>query len=200
MGKYAAVLQKLPPWVNPDLERQSKVDEVKQEIRSTPESPLPDEVRLEFIGEKMRQVIENIAYVNHLLLELPGPRFYASVIARAYREVRAVVETLDELQSHMHLTKEAYEQLLILAYEAEGVNSLKLATGERVRIEPQPYAQVMDKEAFRQWCVAQGLERSMHLMWQTTNSLVKERLLKGEPEPDGIEAKMKHKIVLSTKE
>ena len=49
------------------------------------------------------------------------------------------------------------------------------------------FLQVVDREAFRLWCDADpDLRRKMTLPWQTTNSLTKQLLLDGQPEPPGV--------------
>lgn len=63
---------------------------------------------------------------------------------------------------------------------------MRLESGQQIITFLEPYAQIMDKELFRQHCVAEGLEQSMHLPWNTANSMTKELLLKGEPEPPGV--------------
>tara|TARA_R110000787_G_scaffold196120_1_gene307377 strand:- start:328 stop:816 length:489 start_codon:yes stop_codon:yes gene_type:complete len=79
------------------------------------------------------------------------------------------------------------EQLIADAFEASGITSMKLDTGDTVGTQIKPYARVADRGAFRAWCVEQGYEDALALPWQTTNQLVAERLLDGQPEPDGID-------------
>jgi len=66
-----------------------------------------------------------------------------------------------------------------------------------VRTQWEPYAKVEDKELYRLWCIAEGLEKSLCLPWQSTNSVTKERLLAGLPVPKGIIAHAKSTIVLT---
>lgn len=129
----------------------------------------------------------------------------AVLIAGDYVTLRAKEAELKAELSKIHLAMEALEQLLTESQEIQAAgwgdygvkeNALRLPTGETIRVQPEPYAYVKDKEAFRQWAIANGYERQMTLPWQTTNTLVKERLLQGEPEPDGCEAFCKTKIVL----
>jgi len=120
----------------------------------------------------------------------------ASVLAREYASLRAERDRIEDELSDVNLNLEAVSQLLIAQYETEGTTSVRLATGQTIRMQIEPYAQVQDREQYRLWCIANGLERSMMLPWQTTNSLVKERLLAGEVEPDGVIATARTKIVL----
>lgn len=120
----------------------------------------------------------------------------SSELARAYREVRDELDRLDEATSRANLRLEAIKQMLVSQYEAEDIASVQLSDGATVRVQPEPYAQVKDKQAFRKWCIANGLEESLALPWLSTNSITKERLLAGLPEPDGVEACKIDKVVL----
>lgn len=113
---------------------------------------------------------------------------------KAYIGFRKVRDVEKDRLSAANLSLEAAAQLLIEQFEMEGVESKRLDTGEAVSIHPEPYPAVVDAEAFRAWCVEQGLERSMKLSWQSTSAIVKERLLNGEPEPPGVTAYMKQKL------
>lgn len=116
-------------------------------------------------------------------------------LAEAYMEWRAKRDALKEELETINLHVEAISQMLCSSYEDEGVTSLKLASGFSISVQVEPYAIVKDREALRLWAIANGLERSLTLPWQTTNGIAKERLLSGEPEPDGVETYAKNKIV-----
>ena len=88
------------------------------------------------------------------------------------------------------------EQLIADAFEASGITSMRLDTGDTVGTQVKPYARVADRGLFRQWCVEAGFEDALALPWQTTNQLVAERLLDGQPEPDGIETYKQTTVVL----
>lgn len=127
-----------------------------------------------------------------------------SLMAESYIALRAAKDGLKAQLSSVELKIEAYEQLLTESQENQedgwgryGVkdNALRLPTGDTIRIQPEPYGKVVDKEAFRLWCIANGYERQLQLWPSTMNALVKERLLAGEPEPDGTEAFSYTKIV-----
>jgi len=118
---------------------------------------------------------------------------------------RAREAELKAALSEVNLQLAAYEQLLAESQEIQSAgwgdygvkdNALRLPTGETIRVQPEPYGQVKDKEAFRLWCIANGYERQLQLWPSTMNAIVKERLLAGDPEPDGCEAFSKTKIVL----
>jgi hypothetical protein len=117
-------------------------------------------------------------------------------LARTYASLRDKKTRIEEELKGVNLQIEAVSQLLVVAYETDSLVTLKLTSGRSVRVQPEPYAQVEDKEKFRLWCIENKLEKEMHLAWQSTNSLTKERLLEGQPEPDGIKAFIKDKIIL----
>jgi hypothetical protein len=118
----------------------------------------------------------------------------ATELAQRYADLRREKAKLDEEESAINLQIEGVSQLLADAYEAEGITSLRLADGATVRVQPEPYAQVDDRETFRSWCIAQGLERLLILPFPTMNAITKERLLNGEPEPDGVRVFVKNKL------
>lgn len=119
-------------------------------------------------------------------------------LAEYYRQLRAEKKELDEQASALQVRLDAVAQVLADVYEHQGISSLRLTDGGSVSVQEEPYARVTDKEAFRAWCVANGLEHSLVLPWQTTNGLVKERLLEGAPEPDGVEVFAIKKLVMRT--
>jgi len=127
-----------------------------------------------------------------------GPMSATSITAM-YVAIRDEKERVEDELSEINLRLKAYEQLLVDQFEQEGAYSIKLETGVSVSVQVEPYAQVKDREVFRIWCIQNGLERSLALPWQTTNSLTKERLLEGEPEPAGVQAVARNKIVLRRK-
>lgn len=129
-------------------------------------------------------------------------------LASNYIELRATKDSLKATLSAIELRIEAHEQLLATSQNAGepdwgryGVkpNAIRLATGDTIRIQPEPYGKVLDREQFRLWCIKNGYERQLQLWPSTMNAVVKERLLAGQPEPDGTEAYFYNKIVLVKK-
>jgi hypothetical protein len=114
--------------------------------------------------------------------------------ARLYEDARQRKQAAEALLKSIEDEIEAVTQLLADRFDNEGLGSIKLENGTNISIWHEPYAQVEDKERFRQWCLRNGLERSLALPWQTMNSLTKERLLLGDPEPDGVTCFSKVKI------
>lgn len=105
-------------------------------------------------------------------------------------------EGLEELLYECNMQMTAIEQMLVDQYELEDTDSIRLDTGFTVAVQREPYAQVQGREEFRQWCIDEGLENLFMLPWMTTNKITKERLLDGQPEPPGVKAFTRSKIVL----
>ena len=118
----------------------------------------------------------------------------AGTIANTYVELRREAEQKAAELSDLKLRMTAAMLLMIEQYEVEGVSSLTMHDGAKVRWNPEPHLVVIDKEAFRQWCVSQGLERSMHMSWGSANKMVKQMLLDGVGEPPGAECFMRPKV------
>ena len=111
----------------------------------------------------------------------------SNALAREYAGLRDEKDRVQAQLSETELRLKAVEQLLVDKFEADSITSLRTLEGFAISTHLEPRAQVVDKEAFRLWCIANGLERSLQLWPSTMNSLAKERLLAGEPEPDGVQ-------------
>jgi hypothetical protein len=109
-------------------------------------------------------------------------------MAGMYAALRKQHDDLKETIKEINIVIEAYSQLIIAGFEEGGTTALRLATGSVISLVTEPYIAIKDPEKFRLWCIANGLGPSLKLLWSTANSLVKERLINGEPEPDGVEA------------
>lgn len=121
----------------------------------------------------------------------------ASSIAEKYIEMRFEEDAYDEIMKEFDLRKQAISQLLEAAYEVEGTTSVGLLSGFSVRVQYEPHAKVINKIENRLWAIKSGLENDLVIPWQTLNKLTKDELLLGNPEPDGIVAHAKWKIVMS---
>lgn len=117
-----------------------------------------------------------------------GEALSSSAIATLYRNTRLEKDVLEEELYATDLELAAISQMLVDRYEIDGITSTTLDTGEKVAIQYEPYAVVEDKEKIWQWCKDNGYEREMQLHWKTLNAITKERLLQGQPEPDGVRA------------
>jgi hypothetical protein len=136
-------------------------------------------------------------------------RPWAAEYARAWHEIRDLRDAIAGLDGRLGALLEAMQELMTDAMENEGIKSIKLADGRGVNTYDEPFAQVVDKDRYREWCVHtcdcgmrddnhnEGnphwdghapvtLERSMQLPWSTTNALNKRRLERGLPEAPGV--------------
>ena len=127
-----------------------------------------------------------------ILTQQPTESELAKQIVAVRGEKDAIKNTLDAV--NVRLT--AYEQILTDQFEAAGITQVRLESGETISTQIKPYARVADKQAFRQWCLANGLEDALVLPWTTTNALVADRLIAGQPEPDGIDTYKQTTVVL----
>tara|TARA_R110000824_G_scaffold46873_3_gene134246 strand:+ start:373 stop:843 length:471 start_codon:yes stop_codon:yes gene_type:complete len=136
--------------------------------------------------------------VEAVKLPLIDAQLSPSDIATRVVNLRKQKSEVEASLSEVNLTLEAHIQMLINIYDEAGVENLKLASGHAIRTQVEPNAVVKDKEAYRHWCLSHGYEELMALPWQTTNSLTKDRLQEGEPEPDGVEIFARTKVVLTS--
>lgn len=164
MGKYDALIPRLPKGQPEDLNYQAKVQRFKDTV--TDRSTLA--LATQYI--KARTVIEDIKAELYMMNV----------------ELAALEQLLEESQQNG-------AELWGLYGVKE--NALRLPDGSTIRVQLEPYGQVQDKERFRLWCIYNGYERQMHIWPSTMNAIVKERLVQGEPEPDGCTAFVKTKVV-----
>lgn len=172
MGVYDKILPTLPPKPVDDVKWQAKVDKRAQEIKEP-------------------------------TLERLSPT--ASELTALYHQARQRRDDINVLLSRTTIEIAALEKLLIESYEADeegwGLygakdNMLRMPDGSGVRVQGEVYAAVEDKEAYRQWCIANGYERQMQLWPSKTTEIVRERAKEGEPPPDGCKAYSHLKIAL----
>lgn len=168
-GKYDAVMGGLTNLPVTDLTRQSKITAIKDSIlKLSDKAPKP------------------------------------SALGKEYARLRAEQERLETEQYDVGLRIEALTQMLIETHEADDSewgqygaadNALQLVTGGSIRVQKEPIGQVTDKEAFRKWCIKNGYETQLQLWPSTMNAIVKERLLTGDPGPDGTDIFLKTGVV-----
>lgn len=193
-GKYAGIVDTLPkhPLIEP--ERAEVVDAVQAKILAPPDPEWS--ANTIDINATMKEVEDRVHRINEYIVRGAQGRRWASEFAKWYVETRHVRDRLTRLDDILSVTQEAYTVLMVEQMEVEGTSSLRLADGQPISTYPEPYSQVVDRDAFREWCIKQGLLRQMQLAWQTTNMLVKKMLIAGEPEPPGISVTAKTKVRL----
>jgi hypothetical protein len=176
-----------------DLDYQGKINARKSEIRNSDNT----EDVYPLVQFHMEQGLKHLEDAAEMMTHACGGRMWASEFAKAYAELRHIKEGMEQREYAVNLLLETFGQLLADQYEAEGITNLKIEGLGAVRVQVEPHANVSDREAYRLWCIEQGLERQMSLAWQTTNALLKDRLLKGESAPPGVTAESKNKIVFT---
>jgi len=117
-------------------------------------------------------------------------------LAKDLLALRAEKDRVKDALSAINLRVGAYEQLICDQFESAGITQLRLESGDTISTQIKPYARISDRNLFRQWCVANGLSDALQLPWQTTNSLVADRLVEGLDEPDGIDCYKQTTVVL----
>lgn len=132
--------------------------------------------------------------VNDVKRQLPS--MTSAEVTKAWAKLRAEKRDIEEELKELNLKLEAFAQILTETYEAEGVTKIELEDGSNVSVSAEPHSTVEDPEAFRVWCIQQGLEKELRLHSKTADSLVKERLLAGLPEPPGVKVWVRNKISL----
>lgn len=181
-SKFAGIINDLPAFAG-DVNYQEKVEAVKKQIC--------EEAGFDPSSSALARRYR----------DLRGSEDVVSLVAK--ERIEAIIkefgkEGIEAILSAVNMRIEAVSQMMIAQFEVDGdISSLKFADGGAVRVQYEPYAQVEDKAALRRWALANGLEESLALPWMTVNSITKQRLLDGDPEPPGVKAYAKTKVVLT---
>jgi hypothetical protein len=197
--KYASVVKDLPKYLGDDPGRVELLNKVRDEILATPASCMLDNnwnIDVQMLS-RLADVKTQVASILALGKQQVGDKRSAAAFASAYAATRTVVDTLGDLKSAAQLLQDAYERLMVEKMEEEGVASLRLESGASVSTYMEPYSKIVDREAFRNWCIDNGYEPQMQLLWMTTNAIAKERTLAGEAPPDGVEVTAKVMVRLN---
>lgn len=116
-------------------------------------------------------------------------------IGRLYLQAREHKDMLEEALSTTNRMIAALVQLGALSFQHEGVTSVKIEGYGPVSYQPEPVASIVDHPAFINWVKENGYENSLTLYSATVTSIVKNRLLEGLGEPDGVKAYYRPKLV-----
>ncbi len=128
----------------------------------------------------------------------PQFRRQAAWLAAQYAELRRQKDEIEEALSDVQVDLDAITQMMEEQFDVEGIDSLRLDGGDKVRLEPGIYPKVVDPEKFRQWCLADAdLSKQMVLHPSRAQSLIRKMLLAGEAEPPGTEAVVYNKVVFT---
>jgi hypothetical protein len=157
-GKYDAVLQGKPNLpLESNPSRQMEIDQLKEKYEG--------------------------ASAEILAMEYSIARHKRDLLRAQESELQLELDTL------MQMLVDSEDQKIDPAWGAYGANdnAIRLPNGDTLRINKEPASTVVDPEAFRQWCIANGYERKLQLHAGTRESIVAERMLAAEPPPDGLE-------------
>lgn len=120
---------------------------------------------------------------------------YASHLAEIVGKLRQMKDDLEDDIKAVNLKLDAYTELLVDQYEAEGIHSMSLQDGGSVRLQYEPYSSVEDAIKLLEWVKENKLEHKLTLHWKTLDGIVKGALSAGEPEPPGVKVFQKIKAV-----
>jgi len=211
-GKYAHLIDKLPRLMDNEPAYQEKVEAVKKAMLEEAGVNFFPAHQLVKGYEALRGTKESKELCPENVIE---------AIIRQFGK-----EGLEEIVKEVNLRLEAVTQMMVDQFEVEDTTSLTVEGVGNVRTQYEPYAKVEDKDKFRLWCInhcqtcgkpkdqhpvidqvegesvmvcrnAATLENSLQLWPSTMNAITKERLLAGLPEPDGVTAFAKVKVVLT---
>lgn len=186
-SKYADVIGGLDPLPPEEPEYQAKIQTVKDQIGILPAETLGEMYEIARRGE----------------LDEPTRDTFIDGLADTIQLLGK--EGVEEILSRINLRIAAMEQLLSESYDREedgwglyggSPTTVRLPNGTSISVQPEPSAKVLDKEVFRLWCIRNGLEGSLQLHPSTAIALAKERLLAGEPDPDGMKTYSRVKVVM----
>ena len=155
---------------------------------------LPKEDPLE---GKSLEYRERVAAHADLMRSEPDFKQHASYLARIYADIRREKAEVEDELSDINARLAAIEGMMFEQFEVEGTQRLALSDGATVSIGYDISAKVLDKEAFRVWCVENGLEKALQLWPSTTTAMCKERLQQGLPDPAGVSSQARKKIRFS---
>ena len=196
-SKYAHVVQNLHRYDAVEPARRDLMNTLSAEMLAAPVDEGDFNIAAQtrtLTGAIDAQVTALLALVKRLATA----RQHAAGFASAYAETRVLLDTIGDWKSSAQLLVDVYESLMLDAYEAEGVASLRLECGASVSTYSEPYGKVVDSEALRQWALSDpDLSRKMALPWMTINSLTKECTLNGDAPPPGVEVYAKQTVRLN---
>ena len=197
-SKYSGVIDQLPKLPTVAPERRDIVEAVKSQILAAKSETVSLISAAGDVRATLKDMSSSMKSIVDSEIQAVAGRHWASEYARVYAELRYIRDQIKEWESNVNLLLDAYTTLMLEQFEVEGISSLKMDNGQPVATWLEPYAQVVDREALRLWCLKQGLERSMHIHPSTLTSLTKQMLLRGDPEPDGVRVYAKPKIRLGS--
>lgn len=168
------------------MSKASQARAFKERVKELPRLPMGD--------PSLKK--ERVEAAKETLLDVYGREPRTADLVSRYMELRDEKAKAEEVVKDINVDLDAVQELIANQFEAEGVEALRTTEG-LLSMYVEPYTSVEDHDALREWCIKQGLERSLQLPWQTVNSLTKQLLEDGKPEPDGVTIFAKTKFRLA---
>lgn len=217
--KYAHVTKGLKKFEGEAPDRLAIINAVRDEIRATPIDGEQDYNISAQLLTKAAALGAHVTFLIGLMKKCPGQS--SAAFGRAYGDARLVLDEIKGWTGSAQLVVDAYERMMTDQMEAEGITSMRLASGSSISTYSEPNGSVVDKEAFRQWCITtcrvcgrkrhehpdlpewddplspmrnhpvETLEGQLQLWPSVMNAIAKERTLQGEAPPDGVEVTAK---------
>jgi hypothetical protein len=146
-SKYEKVFPKLKALPVEDVAYQQIVENVKGEIINATGrvngATLNDDLVHAAVLTTLDELSESVKGLCDVLVQAAAGRRYGSVFARLWLHVRTVEDHLNEQLKQVRLLKEAYEQLGVTQFEAEGLDLLSTDLG-RVQRRPEITIKIHD--------------------------------------------------------
>jgi hypothetical protein len=112
-------------------------------------------------------------------------------LAALFAQCRKVKDNLEEEISECNVKLEALSQLLVNALEDQSMEKITLSSGATGFIQDTPYPIVRDKEKVMAWIKKNKMTSLLGVNYQTLKGVTNERLVAGQPPPDGVEVFLK---------
>jgi hypothetical protein len=154
---------------------------------------LPKYERVELRNPVYRQRVDDRK--REIVKELGEAAYDLSVLANSYIFARKEKKRVEKELKQVDLDLEAVSQLFEDRLDVQQITGVKLESGDAIRVQSEPHSEVEEKDKVLDWWVKQGLTRSLQIPWQSFNALMKTRLEKGEPIPEGVKVMSKSKFV-----
>jgi hypothetical protein len=125
-------------------------------------------------------------------------------VGKAYIASRAKHEAAEAAVYAAGVLLEAVTQIMHELFESKGITNKTIAGESKdadygISTYKEPYANVKDPSAVIEWYRKNNLENKIITVvpWASVNAEVKQRLLGGDPEPDGVEIFTKRRVRLT---
>lgn len=119
-----------------------------------------------------------------------GYKRTAAYLARLFLAQRRMKKDAEELLKDVNLRLEAIVGLLDEVFDEQGLEAVRV-DGRLVMGERKVFPTIVDPEAFRKWCIEEGLEKKLSLHHSTARSMIEQLLDAGEDVPPGVKVYLK---------